>query len=150
MPFSNGTQAEDEATTAFWRTGLVRVDDDARIEQRSGLERVFVHEVGANQLPLNLGEDGVVGERILHLIRTCFELCQQVAMTSLKVLQNIGELLRCRFGVERENAVDDVVRPRLVGRLKVPRFGSRLERAYEHSCRIGAQVKRLPVQKCGL
>ena len=57
MPFADRAQAEDEATPARRRAGLVRMGDDARIEQCRRLERIFVQEIRADQLALDLGED---------------------------------------------------------------------------------------------
>jgi hypothetical protein len=39
-----------------------------------------------------------------------------------------------------------MIRPRLVGGVEVSRFSRRLERADDHSCRIRAQIKTLPVE----
>jgi hypothetical protein len=55
-----------------------------------------------------------------------------------------------RRGIELQDSVDDVVRPCLVNGVEAPRFGRWLERAYDHSRRIGAQIESLPVQKRGL
>jgi hypothetical protein len=48
---------------------------------------------------------------------------------------------------KRQDPVDDMVRPSLVGGVEVPRLGRRLERAHHHPRRIGAQIESLPVQK---
>ena len=68
MPFADRAQAEDEATSAFRRAGLIGMGDDARIEQRRRFEGIFVQEIGADQLALVLGEGGVGGERLFHLV----------------------------------------------------------------------------------
>jgi phosphate uptake regulator len=39
-----------------------------------------------------------------------------------------------------------MIRPRLVGGVEIARFSRRLERANDHSCRIRAQIKTLPVE----
>ena len=54
MPLADRAQAEDEAASARRRAGLVGVIDDAGIEQRRRLEGIFVQEIGAHQLALDL------------------------------------------------------------------------------------------------
>ena len=71
-------------------------------------------------------------------------------MTTLEILQDVGQLRGRGLRIERENAVDDMVGARLVGGVEIARFGRRLERAYDHPRRIGAQIERLPVQESGL
>ena len=56
MPFSGGAQAEDESQRAGWQTRLIGVRDDGGIEQRSGFQRVFGQEIGADQQPSLFGE----------------------------------------------------------------------------------------------
>ena len=68
-------------------------------------------------------------------------------MAALKILKDVGELVRRHLGVERHDALDDMVCPGLVGRVEVARFDRRLERAHDHSRRIGAQMKSLTVQE---
>ena len=72
--------------------GLIGMRDDARIEQRRRLKRIFVQKVGADQLALHLRERSHGGKRVFHFIGARFECLQQVAMATLEVLQDIGQL----------------------------------------------------------
>src|SRR5580704_9552968 len=95
---------------------------------------------------LLLGEGRMCSDGLFHLIGARFEYLEQIAVTILKVLQNLRELAGSRLGIERQDAIDDVIRARLVGGIEVPGFGGRLEWTDDHSCRIGAQVKTLTIQ----
>ena len=71
-------------------------------------------------------------------------------MPAVEILQHVGELAGSGFGIERENAVDDMVGACLVGRVEIARLGRRLERAHDHPRGVGTQIKRLPIQESGL
>ena len=71
-------------------------------------------------------------------------------MPAEEILQHIGELAGCGFGIECENPVDDMVGAGLVGWIEIARFSRRLERAHDHARGVGTQIKRLPVQEGGL
>ena len=147
MAFADGTKAEDEAQAAFRRAGLIGMRDDARIEQRRRLERIFVQKIGADELPLDLRERGMVGQGLFHLVGACLEGLQQVAVTAEEILQHIGQLTGRCIGVERQNPFDDVVGTGLVRRIEVARLGCRLEGPHDHARRIGSQMKGLAVQE---
>ncbi len=149
MPFANGPETEDEAQAAFRRVGLVGMGHDAGVEQGRGLERIFVEKIGADQLALGLGEGAMSRQRLFHHIGARFERLQQVAVAAVEILQDVFELAGNGFGVERENPVDDMVGPRLVGRVEIARFRRRLERAHDHPRRVGTQIKRLTVEEGG-
>ena len=70
-------------------------------------------------------------------------------MAALEILKNLGQLIVRRLGIERKDPIDDVVRPRFVGGIEVPRLGRRLERAHDDPGRIGAQIESLTVQERG-
>src|SRR5271168_1943934 len=69
-----------------------------------------------------------------------------MAVAIAEVIEHFGQLAGSGVGIERQDAVDDVVRPGLVGGVEVARFGRRLEGTHDHSSRIRAQIKILPVQ----
>ena len=71
-------------------------------------------------------------------------------MTTVEILQHIGELAGDGLGIERKNPVDDVIVAGLVGRVEVAGLSRRLERPDDYPCGIGTQVKRLPVEEDGL
>ena len=58
-------------------------------------------------------------------------------MPALEILQDFGQQAGGGFAIECENAVDDMVGACLVGRVEIPRFGCRLERAHDHPCGLG-------------
>ena len=118
MPFADSAKAENEAQAAFRRPRLVRVRHDAGIEQRRGLERVFVQKISADQLALDPGKSTVSRQRLFHDVGTGLECLQQVAMPALKVFQHVCQQAGCDLRVECENALDDMVGAGLVGGLR--------------------------------
>ena len=50
-------------------------------------------------------------------------------------------------GSEREDSIDDMVGPRLIGGVELTRFGRGLERPDDHSRRIGTQIQTLSIGK---
>ncbi len=93
------------------------------------------------------------GERLFHFVGARFERLQQVAMAPLKIFEDFGQLGRGaapRYR-KRENAIDgNMVRPRLVSRVEIPRFGRGLEWTHDNSSRIRAQIESLPIQESDL
>ena len=147
MAFADGTKAEDETKAALRGSGLIRMRDDTRIEERRGLERIFIEKIGADELALDLCERSMIGQRIFHLRGARLEGLQQIAMAAEEILQNIGQLtVRC-LGIEREHTFDDMVGTGLVGRIEITRLRGRLERPNDHARRIGPQMKGLAIEK---
>ena len=106
-----------------------------------------MQKISADQSALDFAEIHVRRKRFFHFVGARLEGRQKVAVAALKVLEDIGELVRRHLGVERHDALDDMVRPGLVSRVEVARFDRRLERAHDHSRRIRAQMKSLTVQE---
>ena len=71
-------------------------------------------------------------------------------MPALKVFQHICQQAGCNLRVECENAFDDMVGTRLVGRVEITRFSRRLEWAYDNSRGVWTQIERLPIHEGGL
>ncbi len=88
-------------------------------------------------------------EGLLHLIGPRLECFAQIAVATLKILKDVSQLFGKRFGIKRQDSIDNMVRPRLVGGIEVSRFGRRLEWAHDDSCRIRAKIKTLTVQNLG-
>ena len=86
------------------------------------------------------------GKGVFHFICACVECLDQIAVAILKVLEDFGQLASSGKRIERQDAIDDVIRARLIGRIEVPRFGRRLKWPDDYSCRIRAQIKTLPIQ----
>ena len=59
-----------------------------RVEQCRGFEGIFVHEVGADEPPLHLGERQMLRQRLFHLLSPRFERGEQVPMSSREILQH--------------------------------------------------------------
>src|SRR6185437_3778735 len=114
MPFADGPQAENEAQAAFRRSRLIGVRHDAGVEQRGGLERIFVEKIGAEKLALDLGKSVVCRERVFHVVGTKLKGLQQIAMAPLKILQYVSQQAGRGLRVECKNAFDDMVGARLV------------------------------------
>ena len=108
-----------------------------------------MQKIGADQLALDLCEIGMRREGVFHFVGTRLERLQQVAVPALEILKNLGQLVVRRLGIERKDPLDDMVRPRLVGRVEIARFGRRLERAHDHPGRVGTQIESLTVQEGG-
>ena len=99
-------------------------------------------EIGANQLPLQFGELGMRRQSVFHVIGARLERRQQIAMTSFKILKNIGQLAGRCLQIQPQDTIDDMIRPRLIDRVEIPWFGRRPERAHDHPGRIRAQPER--------
>jgi len=89
-------------------------------------------------------------ERAFHFVGTKLEGLEQVAMPALKIFQHVRQQTGRGRRVERENAFDDMVGARLVGRVEIARFGRRFERPHDHTRGVGTKVECLPMQERGL
>ena len=147
MSLACGTQAEDESPPAMRCTRLIGMADNTGIEQRRRFERILVEEIGAHQPSLVLGKRSVRLKGLCHLIRTRLELGEQIAVTPEEILQDLGKVAGDRRGIQGQYPLHDVVSASLVRGVEIARLGSRLERSYQDSRRIGAQVQRLPVEE---
>ena len=109
-----------------------------------------MQEVGADQLALHFGKRTVRQQRLLHFVGPALKRLQQVAVPALEILQHIGQLAGRGLRIEIENALDNMVGARLVGRVEIARFGRRLERTHDHARGIRPQIERPPIDKSGL
>src|SRR5207244_6166854 len=126
VPLTDGSQAQNEAQVAIRNSRLIRVRHDTWIEQCRRFEGIFVQEVGADQLALYFGKRAVREQRLLHFVGPALKRLQQVAMPALEILQHVGQLTGRGLRLEIENALDDMVGTRLVGRVELARIGRRL------------------------
>jgi hypothetical protein len=108
-----------------------------------------VHEIGTDQPALLLRKGRVGGQGIFHFIGARLEYFDEIAVTALEILEDISQLFGSRFGIERQDSIDDMIRPRFVGGIEVSRLGRRPEWAHDNSCRIRAKIKTLTVQNLG-
>ena len=102
MTFADRAEAEDEPAPALRRAGLVRMGNDAGIEERGRFKRVFVKKIGPDQLALYHAETSMARKGFLHLVGARLEYRQQVAMPSLEILQNLCQLIGGCPGVQRQ------------------------------------------------
>jgi len=70
-------------------------------------------------------------------------------MAVLKVLADFAQLISSRVGIECQDSIDDMIRARFISGVEIPRFNRRPEWADDHSCRVRAQKKTLPVENLG-
>jgi hypothetical protein len=87
----------------------------------------------------------MIGDGSFHLIGPRTEYLKEIAVTILEVLENLREFTRNRFGIERKDAINNVIRTRFIGGVQIPRLGRRLERTDHHSRRIGAKIETLTI-----
>jgi hypothetical protein len=99
-----------------------------------------MHEIGAYQPTLLLCEAGMGVKGYFHLIGARFECLEQIAVAALKVLADLSQLTSSRCRIERQDSIDDMICPRLVRGVEIPRFSRRLKWTDDHSCRVRAQV----------
>ena len=109
-----------------------------------------MQEVGADELALYFGKRTVRQQRLLHFVGPALKRLQQVAVPALEILQHVGQLAGRGLRIEIENALDDMVGARLVGRVEIARLGRRLERTHDHARGIRPQIERPPIDKSGL
>src|SRR5215207_8659342 len=89
-------------------------------------------------------------ERVLHLGGARLEDIKQVPVAAFEILEHLFQLLSGRLGIEPQYPFDYVIGANLVSWVQVSRLGRRLEGPHDDPCRVGPQIKALPVQKFGL
>ncbi len=119
------------------------------LNKRRRLEGIFVEKVGADQLALRLAELQMGQERVLHLAGARLESVQQVSMAAFEIVENVEQKTFRRRGIQRDDPVDDVVRPRLVDRVEISRLDRRPEGPHDHPRRIRAQIESLSREEHG-
>ena len=109
-----------------------------------------MEKIGADQLALYQAKSGVIGKSIFHFAGAGLELSQQVAMSSLEVLQDIRQLGRRVLDAQGQDTVNDVIGPALVSGIEVSRFRRGLEWPHNDPGRIGTKIESLTVQELDL
>src|SRR6516165_2717867 len=140
MPLADGAKAQDESTAILRRAGLVRVPDDARIEQGRRLEGVLVEKIRPDQSALRLVQLGMRLERLFHLFGAGLENIEQISVTPIKIREHIAQLMSGRFGIETKNSADNMIGSDLIGWVEVSGLSRRLERSDDDSGRIRAHI----------
>ena len=140
MPFTDGAKAKNKPAAVFWSARLVWVPDDTRIEQRRCFKRVFVEEVGADQAALRLVQLRMWRERVFHFGGARFKNIQQISVATLKILQDLVQLLRSALGIESQHPFNDMIGANLVSRIEIARFSRRLEGPDDDPRRIRPQI----------
>ncbi len=147
MALAYRTKTEDETQASVGNAGLVRVRNDAGIEERRSLECVFLEEVCADQPPLGRGKGAMAVDHDVHLRRPRIAAFGKVAMTALEALKRGAQPLLRPGIIERQNPVDDVVGAVEVGGIVIERLSGRLEISEDHAPCIGMQGERLTLKK---
>ena len=93
MPFADSAKAQDKSAAMLRCSGLIRMSNDARIEQRRRFERIFVEKIGSDQAALRLVEWSMRFESILHFGGALFKNLEEVSVTTFKVFENLAQLL---------------------------------------------------------
>src|SRR5580658_10032957 len=140
MPFANGTKAQDESAAIAGGASLVRMPDDARIEQGRCLERVLMKKICTDQAALRLIQFGVRCQRLLHIDGARLEDIEQVPVTTFEIFENVCQLLRGRFSIEPQNPVDDMIGSDLIGWVEVSGLSRRFEGPDDDPGRIRAKI----------
>lgn len=149
MPFSDRTQTQDETPAPCWRTGLIGMSDDARIEQSSRLEGVFEKKIGANEAPLLPAEYCMGRKGVFHILGAGVESLQQISVAPLEIFQHIDQLGGHRCSIECQHPINNMICPCLISGIQIARLSRRLEGTRDDSRRIGTHTQRLSVQKRG-
>src|SRR5690349_9001072 len=150
MSFADGTKAQNESTAVVRRAGLIGVPDDARIEQGRRLERVLMKKIRADQAALRLIQLRMRLERFFHVRGAGLEDLKQVSVTAFEIFEHVAQLSCGGIGIEPKNSLDDMVGPRLVGRVELPGLSRRPEGSDDDPGRIRAQIQVLTVQESGV
>ena len=61
-------------------------------------------------------------------------------MTTFEIFQHLTELSRGCFAIKTKNSFDNMIGPKLVGRIEIAGFGRRLKGSDDDPGRVGTQV----------
>ena len=97
MPFSGGPQAENEPQSARRQVSLIGVRDNGGIEQRSGFQRIFGEETGADQQAPLIGYLLIERHQFAELFKSCakdfVDVQVPLAEFSADFIQEISDLV---------------------------------------------------------
>ena len=108
-----------------------------------------MQKIGTDQPALFLGEAHVLDQGLFHFDGARLEGVEQIAMTPLEILEHFRKVHGHRLRIERQDPVDDMVCPGLVGGIEVAWLRRWFERTHHHTCWIGPEIEGLPVEKRG-
>jgi len=117
MPFPDRAKTQDEAPPAFRRTRLIRMGDNARIEQCRRFEGIFVQKIGSDQLALSLGENGMRSKASSISSARASKISSRLRWRPSKFSRTSASWLAAVSG-QALGPVNDMVRPRLVDGLR--------------------------------
>jgi hypothetical protein len=89
-------------------------------------------------------------ERLFHVRGAGLEDLEQVSVTAFEIFEHVAQLSCGRIGIEPKDPLDDMVGPRLIGRVEIPGLSRRPERSDDDPGRIRAQIQVLTVQESGV
>ena len=114
MSFADAAQRHREADGSLRQSRLIGVEDDARVEQSGRFEGIFFAEIGADQ-QRPVAVDGIAIDRQAVDLSEAAE--QQLFDVPVALGERGGDALQLpakRLIVEREDALDDSLRPRVI------------------------------------
>jgi hypothetical protein len=79
-------------------------------------------------------------EGLFHLRRASLEEIEQIPVTPFEIFQDLAELSRGCFAIKTKNPFDNMISPKLVGRIEIARFGRRLKGSDDDPGWVRAQV----------
>ena len=86
-------------------------------------------------------------ERLFHVGGAPLEDIKQVPVTAFEIFEHVVQLLCGSVGIEPKNPFDDMIGPRLVGRVEIPGLSRRPEGPDDDPGRVRAKVDVLAVQE---
>jgi hypothetical protein len=84
-------------------------------------------------------------QRLFHLLGARLEDIEQIPVTAFEIFEHVRQLLRCGFGIEAKNSVDDMIGPDLIGCVEVTGLRRRFERPDDDPGRIRPQIQGLTI-----
>src|SRR4029077_7767631 len=143
VTFAGCTQAQDDADGALGKVGLIRMRDNAWIEERRALERILAYEVGANEQLALLGQCPVAWQVALHLFETLHEDFANPLMPAPKFAEDLVQNRQNLFLRQRKDSRENRQRTRCVVRIDRLRSCHRRQKGtHKHSRGIRTQGQR--------
>ena len=138
MALAHGTQAHDEAHRAARKAALIRRRHDRWVEQRSGLDRVLVREVGPDQQAALGRHRGGIGDVRARRASNCRSSISENADGAPSNRCRICRVQRCHFALRnRQDPGHQQMRARLAGQ---QRLLARQVGLGEHAAGVGQEA----------
>ena len=150
MTLAGGTHAQDDADGALGKVGLIRMRDNARIEERRALERILACKVGANEQLAFFGHWPVAWQVALHLLKTLHEDFPNPLVPTPKLAKNLLQNRQNLFLRQRKDSRENLKRARCVVRIDRLWSGHRRQKGtHKHARSIRTQDQWKPANRDG-